>query len=232
VQALPASGPALNLGINASSIPELNGTAIGTVVRSSSDTSQPLTVLLSSSDTASATVPASVVIPANQSQATFTIAAVHDTTRGTRSVTITATAAGSSADTASLLITDSDRIWHNAARPTDVDNDGFVSPIDAVLIINFLNAGGGGPVPSGSPPPFYDVDADNSISPTDAVLVINQLNAASSAPALAAAAEGESASAEVAGDVFPPSANSLEGLISLLALDAAEHSPPRRPRAR
>ena len=174
----------------------------------------------------SATVPPSVTIPANQSSATFTITAVHDTTRGSRNVTITASATGFSAVSRSLLITDSDRIWHNAARPTDVDNDGFVSPIDAVLIINLLNAGLGGPVPIGNPPPFYDVDGDNFISPTDAVLVINELNSASSALALASQAEGEEKpEASI-------SENSLDGVIALLALDAAENSARRKVRQR
>ena len=176
MQSIPVGAPTLTLSINVPSIPELNGTAIGTVARGNTDNSQALVVTLTSSDTGAATVPASVVIPANQALATFAITAVHSTTRGTTRVTITAAAPGLAGGTASLLVTDSDRIWHNAARPTDVDNDTFVTPTDAVTVINFLNNIGAGPVPIGSPPPFLDVDGDNFISPNDAVLVINELN--------------------------------------------------------
>ncbi len=53
------------------------GAATGTVTRTG-DLSQPLTVSLSSSDTSSATVPATVTIPAGSANASFPIAAVDD----------------------------------------------------------------------------------------------------------------------------------------------------------
>ena len=56
----------------------------------------------------------------------------------------------------------------------DVDDSGGqapVSPIDAVLVINLLNAGLGGPVPVDDPivPPFLDVSIDGFVAPIDAV---------------------------------------------------------------
>ena len=70
-----------------------NSTAIGTVTRVGVDTSQALTVNLSSSDTTEATVPATVLIPAGQASATFNITAVMDyTPDGSQNATITATA--------------------------------------------------------------------------------------------------------------------------------------------
>ncbi len=67
--------------------------------------------------------------------------------------------------------------WQNLRRPLDVNGDGLVSSIDALLIINHLNAG----YPSrleGSPtgPPFRDVNGDGYVAPIDALLVINYLN--------------------------------------------------------
>lgn len=66
--------------------------------------------------------------------------------------------------------------WQNLHHPLDVNSDGVVSPIDALLVINYLNSGlparleG---VPSG--PPLRDVNGDGYISPLDALLVINYL---------------------------------------------------------
>jgi hypothetical protein len=72
--------------------------------------------------------------------------------------------------------------WHNLRNAYDVDDDGAVSPIDAVLVINLLNATGGTPLEGmlgsvgASPTTFYDVAPDNFVAPIDAVLVINYLN--------------------------------------------------------
>lgn len=38
------------------------------------------------------------------------------------------------------LVLHSLSLWHNASNPYDVDNDNFVSPLDALVIINFLNS--------------------------------------------------------------------------------------------
>ncbi len=66
----------------------------------------------------------------------------------------------------------------NPAQNLDVNADGFVSPIDALLIINFLNNNNGGGSVAGlpAPPPYRDVNGDNFISAIDALIVINALN--------------------------------------------------------
>jgi subtilisin family serine protease/subtilisin-like proprotein convertase family protein len=69
--------------------------ARGTVTRSNTNISQPLTVNLLSSDTSELTVPATVVIPANATSVSFDIAAVNDPDLdGPQVVTITASSAG------------------------------------------------------------------------------------------------------------------------------------------
>ena len=71
--------------------------------------------------------------------------------------------------------------WTNPRQREDVSDDGFISPIDALLVINVLNSIGGHklptpPTPDDSPPPYFDVTGDESVSPLDALIVINYLN--------------------------------------------------------
>ncbi|QDV23930.1 Ig-like domain-containing protein [Aureliella helgolandensis] len=97
--------------------------------------------------------------------------------------------------------------YYNAQNPLDVNDDGFVSPIDALSIINRLNSGdtdlgtvaGEGEV---SKRLYVDTNNDGFLAPIDALLVINRLNANS----LAAQAEGEGTQ-EV--DLLAPAAGSL-----------------------
>ncbi|MCB9875897.1 MAG: tandem-95 repeat protein, partial [Planctomycetaceae bacterium] len=71
--------------------------------------------------------------------------------------------------------------WHNSQNPFDVNNDGNVSAVDVLQIINDLNANGSRvlPVLSGAPP-FLDVNNDGSVTPIDALQVINRINSGSS----------------------------------------------------
>lgn len=62
---------------------------------------------------------------------------------------------------------------HNATNMFDVNGDGFVSPIDALLVINHLNGAADDPL---NGPPYLDPSADQVVSPLDALMVINWLN--------------------------------------------------------
>ena len=73
--------------------------------------------------------------------------------------------------------------FQNPNQPYDVNNDGSVSAIDVLLIINLLNLNDEfpGPVPEPSaapfvPPAYYDVNGDNHVTPSDAIEVTNYLN--------------------------------------------------------
>ena len=105
---------------------------------------------------------------------------------------------------------------------TDVNGDGFVSPRDALIVINLLNQIGPGAVGEvwqrlngtavgeGESDAYFDVNGDDYLSPRDALLIVNELNYASG--------EGE-----FAGRV--PSnmrAVNTEVLSSVMATDAAE----------
>lgn len=74
-----------------------------------------------------------------------------------------------------------DNPFTGAGDAEDVNGSGAVTPLDALLIINVLNANGGpvdlSNVPAGLElPPFPDVNGDGMITPLDALRVINRLN--------------------------------------------------------
>jgi len=67
--------------------------------------------------------------------------------------------------------------YHNSARPLDVNNDGHVSAIDALLVINQLNGVGRGSGEGENNFNYYpDTSGDGRVSALDALLVINYLN--------------------------------------------------------
>jgi autotransporter-associated beta strand protein len=111
--------------------------------------------------------------------------------------------------------------WHNVARPTDVDNDTFIAPKDALAIINYINSIGSGAVPAGMPVTYYyDASGDNFIAPNDALLVINFIN-------VFGAGEGEgSLDGPFAGSAVPTGTRAAgeplsADLLTLLAFDTA-----------
>ncbi|MEO1619121.1 MAG: peptidylprolyl isomerase, partial [Planctomycetota bacterium] len=82
--------------------------------------------------------------------------------------------------------------WHRESRPADVNGDGNVSPVDALLIINLLGREGSSvnvyetDLSAFDPDVRYDVDASGVVSPLDALIVINTI----------ARGEGEGSGAE------------------------------------
>jgi hypothetical protein len=72
----------------------------------------------------------------------------------------------------------------NPINNLDVNADGRVTPIDALLVINLLNerTSTGSILVSSlpSPPNYYDVSGDNRVTGLDVLLVINELNRRSS----------------------------------------------------
>lgn len=75
-----------------------------------------------------------------------------------------------SLESRSLMAADS--FEHNFVMPEDTNSGGFVSPIDALIVINELNARD----ENKQVPDAVDVNADGFLSPVDALLVINFLN--------------------------------------------------------
>ncbi len=71
-----------------------------------------------------------------------------------------------------------DSPWNNQSNSFDTNANGIVAPIDAIVVINYLNRYGVGIVPPDNKPSFglLDTNRDNKITPIDALVVINFLN--------------------------------------------------------
>lgn len=72
--------------------------------------------------------------------------------------------------------------WHNFNMPVDINGDGVIAPLDALMVINALNTSGarnltGSPLPrSFADPAWLDADGDDVLTPSDALKIINYLN--------------------------------------------------------
>jgi uncharacterized delta-60 repeat protein len=69
-------------------------------------------------------------------------------------------------------------IYQNPRNRYDVDDDGTVSPLDVLVLINLLNSQAPSLPVDGlpGPPPYVDVTADNRVDPLDVLDVINHIN--------------------------------------------------------
>jgi hypothetical protein len=64
----------------------------------------------------------------------------------------------------------------NSREELDVNNDGYITALDALIVINELNTKGAMRLTGTGSGPFVDVDADGYMSPSDSLRVINWLN--------------------------------------------------------
>ena len=69
--------------------------------------------------------------------------------------------------------------WHNQSNPVDVNNDGLITPIDALLVINEINLRGARSLVGSNldSPPYIDTNSDNLVTGNDVLQVINYINA-------------------------------------------------------
>jgi hypothetical protein len=119
----------------------------------------------------------------------------------------------------------------NESNHLDVNDDGSVDPIDALIVINFLNGtDGDGAVGALASPPYRDVTGDLFITPADVLLIVNHLNAeadgegelggrASSEVSWMAAYGLPAPSLDLAFDLAGELKKSRERLLALLASD-------------
>lgn len=72
--------------------------------------------------------------------------------------------------------------WQNPTLASDVNGDGTVAPVDALVVINELNAKGPRMLPlyriARVNTGFLDVSGDGELSPVDVLIVVNRLNGA------------------------------------------------------
>jgi len=71
--------------------------------------------------------------------------------------------------------------YHNDQDPADVDGNGMITPIDALVVVNYINNHGPGAIkPEGEGPvPNLDVDGDGMVTPIDILIIINIINGSS-----------------------------------------------------
>jgi hypothetical protein len=97
--------------------------------------------------------------------------------------------------------------YTNPGNSRDVNNDGHVSPLDVLTVVNFLNVNGAtdlaahslaGGEGEATAKYYYDVNGDSKVSPLDVLAVINYLNAGGGASAEGEADAGAPLSAAIA----------------------------------
>lgn len=130
----------------------------------------------------------------------------------------------------------------NPLNALDVSGDGATSPLDALIIINFLNAFGSISDPLAPTPHVYlDVDGDGFIAPLDVLWIFNELNAQPPIPAPLAGSggEGEGEGEASPSPQIPIRPLALQSIINrlvdpipfqLLAVDVVESVAPTRHR--
>lgn len=71
--------------------------------------------------------------------------------------------------------------WRNDKQPLDVNEDGLLTPLDAMLVLSAVNTYGARALPdfraASQASGFLDSSGDGNLSPLDALLIINGLNA-------------------------------------------------------
>jgi len=129
--------------------------------------------------------------------------------------------------------------FQNPVEPRDVNGDGQITPIDALILINRLNSSGPGRLGgsgarggSGEGPVWVDVNGDGIFSPLDVLIIINWLNRRRLIAVSETTAEGEAApplvSSLVAGHepVVRISEPELDVKVALMVSLAADSATP------
>ena len=106
-------------------------------------------------------------------------------------------------DPPTLLLPSQSEEYTNPGNPLDVNDDGHVSPLDALLLINELNNVGAHQIEARIEGVKYpDVNADQSITPIDALLVLNATNASLPLPVPSPRSDVSLTSAMLADQLF------------------------------
>ena len=175
---------------------ESDGIVMATLSRSDIGSDFPLTILATSSDPSVASVgTAPLRIEAHQNSITFPITIPNDQVfESTQSVRLNFAVQDRAFEEfgLDLEVIDDESPWHNKINPLDVNRDQVITPLDALLVINYLNSLGSRatsdlPTPGDGQPVFVDTNSDQNLSAIDALLIINELNN----PSTALNAEGE-----------------------------------------
>ncbi|MCG8652287.1 MAG: dockerin type I domain-containing protein, partial [Pirellulales bacterium] len=112
-------------------------------------------------------------------------------------------------DTFVIEVLENHTPFHNDANPYDVDQNTVVTSRDALLVINYLNSFGPGPVGQGDPGFGYDVNGDGFVTALDALLILNEVNRLGTATG--AVGEGEQIAQENSIPAGQPNSNHFRG---------------------
>jgi hypothetical protein len=169
----------LQLTLNVATISEFDGVAVGTVRRPNGNLSSPLVVNLSGGGSA-ANVPATVTIPVGITEATFSITAIdNQLLDGTRSIQISASAAGYAGAATSLQITDFEQLQLTFNLATISERNGVAvgtirrpnSDIAAPLVVNLSGGGSAVNIPASVTIAAGDSQATFNITAVDNALL-------------------------------------------------------------
>ena len=166
--------------LDLTSIDENGGKVTATIGRSDvDDLTQDLVIAVENSAPGLLDFPSTVTIPAGQASITvFGTAQGISTTEKDVPVALSFTAADHVAGQANLTILQV-RFWNNARSPLDVNDDGSVTALDALYVINWLNTNSSSKVlgPNfDSKVGYVDTNANDFVTALDALLIINRLN--------------------------------------------------------
>ncbi len=116
---------------------------------------------------------------------------------GQWSIRVTATDRGTpvqfSSTTFVLRSVEDRSVWQNVSEPRDVNGDGAITPIDALIVINRLNMPGDASLSdqSSDGESMIDVNGDRRVTPFDALQVLNHVNQAAALAGTGLPPEGE-----------------------------------------
>lgn len=173
-------GDELTLSTTTDLLSENGGSVVLTVTRSVFSVADSLVVNLASNLPGAVSLPANVTIPAGETFVNVTIQGLNNALpTGTQTVSITATAGAATSAPIALLVSDDELPFQNSRNRLDVNNDGIITAIDVLLVINVLNTFTGGVSAQTAQqlgPFFHDVNGTNDITALDALVIINYLN--------------------------------------------------------
>ena len=132
-----------------------------------------------------------------------------DPVSGILSATVAANAAALDVDFAFEMSTSQ---WQNPRDRLDVSDDGIISAVDVLLIVNEINANGARDLRGSdlSTPPYIDVTGDSFVSAVDVLTVINFIN---SRPSGEGESGGQGVGAAMAGGFCTPVTDDLSGSV-------------------
>jgi hypothetical protein len=73
---------------------------------------------------------------------------------------------------------DNSKPWQCPVHPLDVNHDGDVTPLDALVVLNYVDVHGLGVLPLAPPasPSYVDANGDGKVTPLDVLWIVNDIN--------------------------------------------------------